>query len=268
MPSGTSTAVTEATRLNEIGFAEFTTKLVTDVFNALVGAQIHQMEAYSELLAATSKTLTDYLSDSSDQVSDLAIQDWLSANLPGPAASVTAPTIDDDTIVYENVKLDATEIGRVASRTGVPTTWATAGTSLTSTNVDAVTNKVRAMLATDRYNALKEMARMGLLRLVVTDGYIETRLTFTTYGSSDSLRAASSASGKTSSISGTAKTGKALNKWVDASVTASHTSVSARTTSAIDRDVSGSSVQIYGAVRVNFKTDYQPLAPAPTPPSP
>ncbi len=42
MANGTSAAVTEAARLDEIGFPEFTCKLVTDVFDALVSANIRQ----------------------------------------------------------------------------------------------------------------------------------------------------------------------------------------------------------------------------------
>jgi hypothetical protein len=42
MPNGTSAAVTEATRLNEIGFPEFTAKLVKDVFDVLLGATLRQ----------------------------------------------------------------------------------------------------------------------------------------------------------------------------------------------------------------------------------
>jgi hypothetical protein len=40
MPNGTSTAVTEATRLTDIGFPEFTAKLVKDVFDALLAATL------------------------------------------------------------------------------------------------------------------------------------------------------------------------------------------------------------------------------------
>jgi hypothetical protein len=61
MPNGTSTAVTEATRLGEIGFPEFTAKLVKDVFDALLGATLRQMEAYSELVAATQRLLRSML---------------------------------------------------------------------------------------------------------------------------------------------------------------------------------------------------------------
>lgn len=46
-------------RLGEIGFPEFTAKLVKDVFDALLGTTLRQMEQYSELVAATAKTLQE-----------------------------------------------------------------------------------------------------------------------------------------------------------------------------------------------------------------
>jgi len=87
MPSGTS-AVTEATRLGEIGFPEFTAKLVKDVFDALLAATLRQMEAYSQLVAATAKTLQEYVSENKNLVSGEEVWDWLTTNLPGLAKDV------------------------------------------------------------------------------------------------------------------------------------------------------------------------------------
>lgn len=48
-------------RLGGIGFHKFTAKLVKDVFDAFLGATLRQMEAYSELVVATAKTLETML---------------------------------------------------------------------------------------------------------------------------------------------------------------------------------------------------------------
>jgi hypothetical protein len=90
MPNGKSTAVTEATRLGEIDFPEFTAKLVKDVFDALLGAKLRQMEAYSQLVPATAKTLKEYVSVNQNLVSGEEVWDWLTTNLPGPAKHVAA----------------------------------------------------------------------------------------------------------------------------------------------------------------------------------
>jgi hypothetical protein len=261
MPNGTSAAVTEATRLGEIGFPEFTAKLVKDVFDALLAATLRQMEAYSELVAATAKTLQEYVAENKQLVSGEEVWDWLVKNLPGPAASVAAnPTPQDATLVRVDVSLTSEEIKKIRDKTGLTESeWngpSGSGSKLTEGDVNKITDKVREIIAGNRYTLLKEMVRMGIIRLVVDYGEIETRLTFTTYGESQQLKAASAYQSRAFSISGGVS---ARLKVVQASVAASYTSVSVRTTSSIDRDVSGSKVDIYARVFIRFKSDYQAL---------
>jgi hypothetical protein len=78
---------------------------VKDVFDALLAATLHQMEAYSELVAATAKTLQEYVAENKQLVSGEEVWDWLVKNLPGPAASVTDPKPEDATLVHVGVTL-------------------------------------------------------------------------------------------------------------------------------------------------------------------
>jgi hypothetical protein len=259
MTNGTSTAVTEATRLTDIGFPEFTAKLVKDVFDALLAATLRQMEAYSELVAATAKTLQEYVAENKQLVSGEEVWDWLVKNLPGPAASVTDPKPEDATLVRVGVTLNDSEKVKVRQKTGLPSSGSNAWnptSDLQQADVDAVTDKVREIIAGNRYTLLKEMVKMGIIRLVVDYGEIETRLTFTTYGESQQLKAASAYQSRAFGISGGVS---ARFKAVQASVAASYSSVSVRTTSSIDRDVSGSKVDIYARVLIRFKSDYLAL---------
>jgi hypothetical protein len=268
MPNGTSTAVTEATRLTDIGFPEFTAKLVKDVFDVLLGATLHQMEAYSELLAATAKTLQEYVAENKQLVSGEEVWDWLVKNLPGPAKNAAAdPKPEDATLVHEGVLLieDQTtkEITKIRDKTGLTTNdWSgpsgNNGT-LSPSDVETITAKVREIIAGNRYTLLKEMVRMGIIRLVVDYGEIETRLTFTTYGESLSQKTANTLNTKAFAATASLQTGKAINKWVKVSAAANYSSVSVRTTSSIDRDVSGSKVDIYARVLIRFKSDYLAL---------
>jgi hypothetical protein len=274
MPNGTSTAVTEATRLGEIGFPEFTAKLVKDVFDALLGATLRQMEAYSQLVAATAKTLEEYVSENKHLVSGEEVWDWLTTNLPGPAKDVAAypdnyPPEAHATLVWKGVQLNSEEQQKIKSAIKLRD-----GEGLNLDNqklqennqgqnygVIGITDKVREIIAGNRYTFLKEMVRMGIIRLVVDYGEIETKLTFTTYGESTALRTASSYNTKSFGVTGSLQTGKAINKWVKVSAAANYSSLSVRTTSSIDRDVSGSKVDIYARVFIRFKSDYQALSP-------
>ena len=132
-------------------------------------------------------------------------------------------------------------------------------TVLTAVDMEAITGLVARRLAANRYTLLQEMVKMGILRLVVEKGVIETRLTFSTYVSSFYQENMSSYNSKNFTISAQAKTGKAISKWFKASASTKFTSVSIRTTNESQRDISGSSVNIFGRVEITFKTDYQPL---------
>ena len=270
MPNGTSAAVTEATRLGEIGFPEFTAKLLKDVFDALLAATLRQMEAYSELVAATAKTLQEYVAENKQLVSGEEVWDWLVKNLPGPAASVAAnPTPQDATLVRVDVKLtedqNTKEITKIREKLG----WTTQNWDpqidnnkqyqLQDADITNITGRVREIIAGNRYTLLKEMVRMGIIRLVVDYGEIETRLTFTTYGESLAQRTATSLNTSAFAATANVQTGKAISKWVEVSAAANYSSVSVRTTSSIDRDVSGSKVDIYARVFIRFKSDYQAL---------
>jgi hypothetical protein len=195
-------------------------------------------------------------------VSGEEVWDWLVKNLPGPAASVTDPKPEDATLVRVGVILSDSEKDKVRQKTGLPSSGSDAWnptSALQQADVDRVTSKVREIIAGNRYTLLKEMVKMGIIRLVVDYGEIETKLTFTTYGQSEALRTASTYNTKAFNITGSLQTGKAINKWVKVSVAANYSSMSVRTTSSIDRDVSGSKVDIYARVYIRFKSDYQAL---------
>jgi len=82
MSNGDVVAVEQAAKVSEIGFPEFTAKLVTDVFDALVGANIRQTEAYMELVDQVAKTLSQYINDTRDDISGAEILQFLAAVLP------------------------------------------------------------------------------------------------------------------------------------------------------------------------------------------
>jgi hypothetical protein len=103
------------------------------------------------------------------------------------------------------------------------------------------------------------MVKMGLLRLVVTNGKVITQLTFTTWASSVYQRSSASYNTTDFVLNASAQTGKALSKWFSASASTKYQSVTVRTSNETQSDISGSSVNIFGRVEVNFRTDFQPL---------
>lgn len=271
MPNGTSAAVSEAARLGEIGFPEFTVKLVTDVFDALIGANLRQQEAYIQLLQSVSGSLTDYINNTKDDFGPEQILQFLAAVLPALDADGNEdPNDPSGTMVAEGKTLTSGDADALNVALEVPkdadgneivagdNTVAVAG-ALDADGVQAILTAVATRLAANKYTLLKEMVRLGMLRLIVDNGSIETRLTFSTRGSSLSQNASAQYSRRSFGFRARAKTGSFFSPWVNASASTSYNSLSVSTSNKFDRDVSGSSVQIFGRVQINFKTDFQPL---------
>ena len=254
-------AVDVAGKLPDIHFPEFTAKLITDTFDALVSANLRQTESYIELVGAVSKTLTTYINDTKDDISGAEILEFLATVLPPPDPPTTVAPAGTPTNVVKGQTLQPGEATKLNTALTVPgeTAPSVPLVALTDDTVKEIAGLVARRLAANKYTLLKEMVKMGILRLVVEKGVIETRLTFSTYVSSFYQKNSSSYNTKDFTISAQAQTGRAISRWVKASASTKFTSVSVRTSNEAQRDVSGSSVNIFGRVEITFKTDYQPL---------
>ena len=254
MANGTAAAVTEAARLDEIGFPEFTTKLITDTFDALVSANLRQTEAYIDLVQQVAKSLAQYINDTQEDIGGEELVQFLAAALPPADASSEEPTKvkSGETLTTE----DATALNNALTLpddANVPNNnkVANAG-ALDEAGVNAILDAVAKRIAANRYDLLKEMVKQGILRLVVENGLIESRLTFYQKNASayhrDTYRQRSRS-----------KTGPLVSLFGSYASNTYRTSVNIRTSKETHRDISGSRVQIFGLVRINFKTDYLPL---------
>ena len=94
-------AMDVASRVQDLGFVEFTTGLINGTFDAIIGATIKQMEAYAALVADLAKTLSQF---QAENVSDAEINAYLSDRYPDgkggtsirgsiPAIAASAPSI-------------------------------------------------------------------------------------------------------------------------------------------------------------------------------
>lgn len=255
-----SSPVSEAAKIDEIGFPEFTAKLITDTFDALVSANMRQTESYIELVQSVSGTLTEFINKTSDDISGDELLQFLSLVVPEDPESDEPKTkvaigsnlvADDATAINEAVhvaEIDGENVPEVA----------TAG-ALDKPKFDAILDAVANRISASRYDFLKEMVKQGILRLVVENGLIETRLTFSAYASSFYQRNASTYNRDTFKRRSKGGTGSLLSLFGSYSSRSTRTAVSVRTSKETQRDTSGSRVNIFGMVRINFKTDYLPL---------
>ena len=256
----TAEAVNQASRLSEIGFPEFTAKLVTDVFDALVSANMRQTEAYISLIKEVGKSLTQYINDTKDDIGGDEIMQFLA--LVAPPENASGDSSDASKVKIGNT-LTSDEAPAIQQAVNIPgvnlnDNAASAG-AINQAAYDKIMNAVANRIAANKYDLLKEMVKQGILRLVVENGVIETRLTFTTYGSSFYQSKSTDYNRSSFSFKAKAKTGGLVSLWCKASASTAYNSVKVSTAEKVNQDRSGSRVNIFGMVQINFKTDYLPL---------
>ncbi len=259
MPNAASAAVTQATRLQEIGFAEFTATLINEVFEALVAANLRQMEAYVGLLQAATQSLKDFINETAGAVSPQDVATFLGRFQPLQVGQPVA----DAAALNDVLELPAS-VGEPVNNRAAPATG-----NLTTTTKQKIEDAVAKRIAANRFELLQETVRQGALRLIVDNGIIETRLTFSTYGRSDRSQSASerqvaansseAGGGAGIGVGGFGGVANILGGGGFQQVKTS-ASLNVSTAKSTERDVTGSSVQIYGRVQIQFKTDYAPLA--------
>lgn len=297
-------------------YVDFTTKLVTDVMNALVASSISQMRAYADLVSQLERGLSAFKVQAASPAPLIA---WIESRIPETgtnAAQLTVPTAALSATSATVIKnLYATKLVSVlgpapggpphgyvvpgftpAGMSGDPGAAAPllVGAALPAAAVGDPTNcheysttapqpqgtdplpavdgngntpidlasAVRTVLADDAastYAQLDKLVSMGLLRIVITDGHILTKMTFEMRTSDASNRNSQDIYG--SSVGVSASAGASWG-WGSASLRASYNQFNVR----IANEHSQTSTEIYttmmGEVLVNYRSDFFPALPS------
>jgi len=291
-------AIDTAARFGEIPFVEFTKELVTGVFDSLVEAHILQMEEYANFVNSLTQDLSTYINNTQDGVTFDQISDFvLNYELPQvddsalasildqletPPGSTTPATTDDtrpastDTWWGGLINALAPAVTNLADKVKDPneiagldafTTYnnaVLAGGTIAADKIPTykqIHDAIAALISSNKYGLLQTMAKQGVMRLVVTEGEIETKITFSTWNTSMSgsetshsddtknkTKAKQVAGGGILGIFRAKKKSKATNRIITVNTAKSY-----------QRDSSGTKVDIFGRVLIRFKTDYAPL---------
>ncbi len=159
-----------AAMLGAIDFPSFVASLVQGTFQAIVDASIQQMEAYSNLLAETAKTVDSFMQDN---VSDDMARDHLADNygdifqrdLYGPQPTLTvAPTTTEK----------PPELPSFLQGLGFDSVLDIDDQAVE----EVIVPEARHTLAEMRHQTLATMVMMGINRVVVDDGEINAKLIF------------------------------------------------------------------------------------------
>lgn len=291
-------ALDTAARFGEIPFVAFTKELVTGVFDSLVEAHILQMEEYATFVNSLTQDLSTYINNTQDgvtfdQISDFVLNYQLpsidnsalttvlgqlqaptgspSPANPNPANPATpdtwwgglinglAPAV---TNLVDKIK-DPTQLAGLNALNEYNNAVLAGGTIAASTipTYKEIHDAIASLIASNKYGLLQTMAKQGMMRLVVTEGEIETKITFSTWNTSES--------GSESYHSDNTKDKTKFKKVIGGGVLGIFRSkkmqketsrvITVNTAKSYQRDTSGTKVDIFGRVLIKFKTDYAPL---------
>jgi len=286
-------AIDDAARFGDIPFVDFTAGLITGVFDALVESHMLQVEEYSNFINSLTQDLSTYINNTKGDVSFDQIAEFVQA--------YELPEVDDSTIQAYLNKLEsptgespvtssegsdnpadaqqwwgglinalAPVAEKLVDKIGATSDHAADLKAITDYNHDVVDampsytqihGAIASLLASNKYGLLQTIAKQGMMRLVVTEGEIETRITFSTWNESVSgkNKEAKIKARNKSKTSDVKKVGIAGLFKVGRKNRSSNRVVTVNTAKSYQRDSSGSKVDIFGRVLIKFKTDYAPL---------
>jgi hypothetical protein len=255
------------TQVNDIGFTEFTSGLVSSTFETLTSVALTQLKAYSELVASTSKTLAEYKKDTfgtdpegSDAGAEKVRNDWIQENLvdtgllkpddadlsnatPFTADAEDAPQLAQ---IFGDIKVGADDFVKALG---------SAPHKVTSETLHDFVGQKLAQTTQTEQDLLITILKIGMQKLVVTDGRIRTKLTFKVSATESRAEAGTSVSSKSQNFSaGLAFRKKALG----ASASYGRTQYTVNVVNESSYGVINVNAEIIGEVEIRFRTETFP----------
>ncbi|MFT3696814.1 MAG: hypothetical protein QM831_26975 [Kofleriaceae bacterium] len=175
-----ATAVHEGTdafrdMVGAVDFPKFVASLVQGVFRAIVEASIQQMQAFADLLAATSKSVDQF---AGDNITDAQARDYVANRHPDYVRIDTSG--DRARLRPAGEDTDTSDVGKDFGVSGVDL-------SDDDSEQQLVTN-AKLQMARSRQQSLATMVLMGINRIVVTNGRINAKVVFDMRASDDAKR--------------------------------------------------------------------------------
>jgi len=267
-----------ASQLDNIGFPEFTANLINSVYDALLSGTLKQMEAYQELLSSVSKTLGEFQEANYSEVTIAEAQDWLVQNFPvtytdsngkeHKVSKIGAVSVNGvmkigklqendlpNSLTYiEFANANEDDLVKLKNLLGNELE----GNFTESKKYDDLITAIRKKIAGNRYTILKEMVKLGIMRLFVKEAEVETKLTFSV--SVTEMQGQNNYTYTNGSFSSGISGGGVIKKVFNISGNLSYSKVNVRTSSSWARTLGTASADIMGRVLVKLQSDFIQLS--------
>jgi len=282
-------AIDDAARFGDIPFVDFTSGLITGVFDSLVESHMLQMEEYSTFVNSLTQDLSTYINNTKGDVpfddvaafvqayelperDDATIKQYLDA-LDAPSESSSdgaaeSPANGDEWwggLINALAPVAESLVEKIGGNEESPELQAITdynqGIREAMPSYENIHGAIASLLVSNKYGLLQTMAKQGMMRLIVTEGEIETKITFSTWNNTASGQSTKEKIRKRNKdkSSDVKKFGIGSIFKVAKKNRTSNRTVTVNTAKSYQRDSSGTKVDIFGRVLIKFKTDYAPL---------
>ncbi|WP_424098651.1 hypothetical protein [Moorena producens] len=261
--------INAAKQVQDLGFVEFTAGLINGTFDAIIAGTIRQIEAYAELVANLAKTLENF---EAENVSDAEINAHLNERYPdGDGGTVVRPdyaflSTPSDPNTGNPGKGGVAKLQEVARALETETANLERPLKLTITpeqknaftapQVYQIRQAISKLLAQSLIDHLREMARQGMARIVISDGEILSKLTFNVTATETETKRKSEYDRLQA---GAYLRASARWGWGRASVGANFNKLKVKATNESSFDNVTMSNEIIGQVKIRFRTETFPI---------
>jgi hypothetical protein len=182
-------ALAAATQVEKIGFVDFTTNLVRGVYEVIVEASIDQLKAYADFVNSVAKTLNEYQMEAvgktdqeENETADSYIREVLEFEFDESMTESETFSLNPDqqqalkehfsgiTVTINDEEKTIEDVITVNETTNEGT--------ITLGNLRTFVVEKLKKNAEDSYNLMVTLLKIGMQKVVVTNGQIRTKLTF------------------------------------------------------------------------------------------
>lgn len=248
MPDAGERALNALSRINDIGFPEFTAKLVNDTVDAVVGATMKQLKSYAELVAEVTQGLAAFKSKA---VTAQAVSLYLNEAYPSGDSTAVVEGGTYDQVMYDDIVSRFGEMRSLYHPEGGEGFFSEASVA----EIRDAVHKVLEQAAEISYETLRQMVEMGYARVVFTNGRIRTKLTFDVTATDTSRRQTSDLAYSAFSAG---MRGGIFGSFFGISGRTSYNSIRVRTVNEQSAAATTVKGDILGEVEINFATQTFP----------
>lgn len=252
-----------------VDFPKFVSGLIQGVFKAIVDSSIDQMKAYGTLLANVAKSVGEY---ANDNISMNNGRDWLAQKYPDAikveeGSGSGAFAVGDSPAPQPRITATGENPEEALRRISQDLQLAQPVTDISDEEQEArLVQAARLQMAKSRQQLLASMVMLGINRIVITDGLIKAKVHFHMEGKDVLSRGYTASTADRNELRTQTGVSASYGGWfspVDASVSSEIDTLSVSTAESKSQENSASEAKVeadlYGEVKVNFKSDYFPM---------